>query len=66
VELVLRRAFEKNRGYPEEVLEICVVYAGMEPRCRTTSVLSIRRRFIDLDVLSSRRRVSCALLISDV
>jgi hypothetical protein len=37
---VLRRAFEKNRGYPEEVFEIRVAYAGMEPVYRTTSVLS--------------------------
>jgi hypothetical protein len=36
---ILRRAFEKNRGYPKEVFEICIVYAGMEPRYRTTSVL---------------------------
>jgi hypothetical protein len=64
VEPVLRCAFEKNRGYPEEVFEIRVAYAGMEPRyippyCQ-------RCRLIDLDFLSSRRKVSCALFISDV
>jgi hypothetical protein len=37
---ILRRAFEKNRGYSKEVFEIHVLYAGMEPRYRTTSVLS--------------------------
>jgi hypothetical protein len=37
---ILRRAFEKNRGYPKKVFEIHVVHAGMEPRYRTTSVLS--------------------------
>jgi hypothetical protein len=36
----LRRAFEKNQGLPEEDFEIRVAYAGMEPRFRTTSVLS--------------------------
>jgi predicted secreted Zn-dependent protease len=40
VEPVLRRTFEKNRGYPEEDFEIHVAYAEMELRCRTTSVLS--------------------------
>jgi hypothetical protein len=62
------RAFEKNRGYPEEALEIRVTYTGMETRYRTTSVppYSQRCRMIDLDVLSSRRRVLCALFISDV
>jgi hypothetical protein len=48
-----------NRGDPEKVFEIRVAYAGMEPRYRTTSVLS-KSRLIDLDVLSSSRRVSCA------
>jgi hypothetical protein len=33
-------AFEKNRGYPEEVFEIRVAYAGMEPRYSSASVLS--------------------------
>jgi hypothetical protein len=67
VKPVLRRAFEKNRGYPEVVCEIHVAYAGMEPRYRTTSALSCQRcRLIDLDVLSSRRRVSCALFINCV
>jgi hypothetical protein len=56
VEPVLRR--EKNRGYREEVFENRVAYAGMEQRYRC--------RLIDLDVLSSRRRVSCALFISDI
>jgi hypothetical protein len=37
VEHVKRRAFEKIRGYPEEVFEIRVAYAGMEPRYKTTS-----------------------------
>jgi hypothetical protein len=45
VEPVLRRAFEKNRGYPEVVFEIHVAYAWMEPRYRTTSVLSTKVPF---------------------
>jgi hypothetical protein len=66
VEPVLRRAFEKNRGYPEKkFLRFALRTLGWNhdieqpPYCQ-------RCRLIDLDVLRSRRRVSCALFISDV
>jgi hypothetical protein len=63
VEPVLRRAFEKKRGFPEEDSHyVCwdgAAIIQLPPYCQ-------RCRLIDLDVLSSGRRVSCALFISDV
>jgi hypothetical protein len=66
VEPVLRRrAFEKHRGYLEEVFGIALRTLGWSRDIELPSYCQ-KCRLIDLDVLSTRRRVSCALFISDV